>query len=44
MTLTIKKYAQILNFLNDSHKVYFIQIIKNIVAEIVKLLHLEQID
>jgi hypothetical protein len=44
MTPTIKKYAQILNFPNDPHKVYFRQRIKNTDTKVVKLLHLDQID
>jgi hypothetical protein len=44
MTPTIEEYAQILNFLNDHHKVYFRQRIENTTAEVAKLLYLNQVD
>jgi hypothetical protein len=44
MTPTIEEYAQILNSLNDHHKVYFRQRIENTTAEVTKLLYLNQID
>jgi hypothetical protein len=40
--LTIKEYAQILNFPNSPYKVYFRQRIGDTAVELTKLLHLKK--
>jgi len=42
LTPTIEEYAQILNFSNDPHKVYFRQRVENTAVEITRSLHLDQ--
>lgn len=44
MTPTIEEYAQILNFPNDPHKVYFRQRNRDMTIKVTKLLHLDQVD
>jgi hypothetical protein len=44
LTPTIKEYAQILNFSNEPHKVYFKQRIRDMTTEVTKLLHLDKIN
>jgi len=44
MTPIIEEYAQILNFPNDPHKVYFRQRIGDMTIKVTKLLHLDQVD
>jgi hypothetical protein len=44
MTPTIEEYALILNFINERHKVYFRQRIKDTTVDVAKLLHLGQVD
>jgi dUTPase len=44
LTPTIKEYAQILNFSNEPHKVYFRQRIGDMITEVTKLLHLDKVN